>query len=144
MWALADAAEASGDLVGARIIVGDLRSALFAIRSVYQPHADALRTCSARLAHLLALTDERVQGGVLSPDAVLERYQAAVARDHAPSVGWSLALGAGFLVWIGATFLGLARLVPAADGALAWRAALPWLVTSALALALWLAGAALA
>lgn len=147
MWALADAAETAGDLVGARIIVGDLRGALFAIRSVYQPHPEALRECSARLAHLLAATDERVLAGELSVEAALPRYEAAVARDHAPAVGWSVALGVGFVLWIAATFVGIARLVPSSeedDKVLRWRRALPWFAVSIGALALWLAGAGLA
>jgi len=144
MWALADAAEAENDPVGARVIVGDLRSALASIRSVYQPQAEALAACNERLAWLLAVTDERVRGGTLSPEAVLPQYQAAVLRDHAPAVGWSIVLGVGFLLWMGLALMGIVRLVPAVEGPLAWRSAAPWLVSSCTALGLWLTGAALA
>jgi hypothetical protein len=144
MWALADAAESAGDLVGARVIVGDLRSALFAVRSTYQPQSEALARCNERLAWLLAATDERVQSGVLSPESVLPSYQQAVRRDHAPAVGWSLALGVGFLLWVILSVTGIVRLVPTHEMPLAWRAAAPWLLSSAGALALWMAGAALA
>lgn len=140
LWSLADAAEAAGDPIGARIIVADLRSALFSTRTLYQPHAVELALCNERLALLLAATDERVRGGVLSAESVLPRYREAVGRDHAPSVAWSLALGFGFLVWIASTLLAIAQLVPHDAGALQWRRAAPWLGVSFTSLVLWLAG----
>ena len=63
---------------------------------------------------------------------------------HAPAVGWSLALGLGFLAWIGATLVGIVRLVPRDEGPLRWRAAAPWAVGSLVALVAWLLGAGLA
>lgn len=146
MWSLADEARSAGDLVGARIIIGDLRASLFAIRTFYQPHRHELKLANERLARLLAETDERVRGGVLGPEAVLPRYQEAVALDHAPSVPWSLALGVGFLLWIATSLVAIVRLVPA-DGTadpLRWRSAAPWLAAAVLSLVVWLAGAALA
>lgn len=145
LWALADAAEATGDLVGARILVGDLRGALYAIRHVVQPHETEVRQCDERLARLLAATDERVLRGELSPETVYPAYREDTARDHAPAVGWSLALGLGFLGWIGTTIVGIRRLVPPDDAAsLRWRPAAPWAAASLACLTLWMLGAALA
>ena len=143
MWALAQARLDTGDRVGARMIVGELRSALYAIRSVYQPHEKELRICDLQLAELLALTDERVAEGRVSASAALEEYRVATARDHAPSVGWSLALTLGFLGWIAATGIAIVRLVPD-DGPYRWKRALPWIGLSGVCLATWMFGAALA
>ena len=145
LWALADEAEAAGDLVRARIIVGNLRGALYAIRNVYQPHEEEVRLCDERLALLLARTDERVLAGQLSAETVLPGYREDTARDHAPAVGWSLALGLGFVAWIATTLVAIRRLVPDADEApLRWRAAAPWGAAAAACLATWMLGAALA
>lgn len=145
MWAIADAHEAAGDLVGARIVIGDLRGALYAIRHVTQPHAAEVRMCDRRLAQLLAATDERVVRGNLGLSTVLPTYEAATARDHAPNVGWSLALSLGFVGWLLFTALTLFRLAPATpEGPFAWRRSLPWAALSLASLTLWLLGALLA
>ncbi len=146
MWALADAAQQKNDFVGARIIVSDLRGALYGIRHVAQPHQEELALCNKRLADLLAHTDERVLGGKMSVETVRPRYSEDVERDHAPSVPWALALGLGFLGWILATFTALKRLSKksAPPKGLRWKAALPWFAVSIVFLATWLAGAALA
>ena len=113
--------------------------------SYNQPHADILPLVDDRLAALLAQTDERVLAGTLDLMSAYEEFKVDVARDHSPSVGWSLALGLGFLGWVAATFLFLIRLTSGELGApLCWRRAWPWAATSAACAAIWLAGAALA
>ncbi len=143
MWALAEQAEERGDLVAARTIVGNLRGALYSIRSVYQPHEGALRICDEHLAKLLAATDERVTTGRMDLEDARAEFKVDVSRDHAPAVGWSLALGLGFLGWVFTTLVFLRRLLAPEDG-LAWRQSLPWAALAVACAALWLAGAALA
>jgi hypothetical protein len=143
MWELADEAEAAGDWVAARTIVSNLRGALYGVRSFYQPHAEIVAAADERLAALLAQTDERVLAGTLDLMTAFEEFRADVARDHAPSVPWSLALGLGFLGWVAASFLFLTRLTSGALGApLQWRRAWPWGAASLACATIWLAGAA--
>lgn len=118
-----------------------LRSALFAVRSFYQPYPDKIDLANGHIARLMAAQE--------APDPALLAEREAhhltlLARDHAPNVGWSLLAVLSFLAWGGALLMFAAHAFDPDTGALKVPAARRWGLTFVAAYALWVTGLLLA
>ncbi len=103
LWEIATAAEQRQDLPLALQAYRALRSALYAVESVYIPHQAWIPRCEERIAWLMA---QRQQ--VSDPaqrEAEIARFTSMLQRDTSPHLGWSIVMEIGFLGWIGATLL---------------------------------------
>lgn len=132
------AAEKQGDLPTALAAHRAIRSAILGARSFYTPHADRLAVANRHLARLSAV----VQGEKQSSEAraKLEAWHlAALRRDTAPSVGWSILAVLGFLGWVSAAFVFIYRAITPEDRLLT-RPALIWGGVILACLLLWLLG----
>lgn len=94
-------AEAAGDTATALRAWRGVRSSILATRSVYTPHADRLGPANARIAALMAA----IEGPRADPDKTEEQrrdwHLELLERPVGPSIAWSIAAIAGFLMWIG-------------------------------------------
>ncbi len=98
---IAEIARTSDDRALSLLAWREARSAILATRSVYTPHRALLAEANARIATLAAaLEPPSVDPG--ADEAARARWHAdRLARDDAPSVGWSLAALAGLALFVG-------------------------------------------
>ncbi len=137
--ALADRAEARGDLRLARRSLEAVRSGILATRSVYTPEAARLLPTNQRIASLLA----REEGPEADPgksEAERTAYHLALlAHDPLPSVGWSIVALAGFATFVlGAVALALRGI--GADDRLDRRASVRFAIAIVLGFSFFLVG----
>lgn len=131
-------AERQGDLPRALEAHRAIRSAILGARSFYTPHADRLAAANRHLARLSAAVQGEKQGA--EARAKLEAWHlAALRRDTAPSVGWSVLAVLGFLGWVSAAFVFIYRAITPEDQLLN-RPALIWGGVILVCLLLWLLG----
>jgi len=97
---MARAAEASGDLAGARAPLEAIRAALLGTRSLYTPYADRLPDVERRLAGIYA----RLEDPGVDPGASLEArtawHASKLARHPGPTIGYVLLALFGLAVWL--------------------------------------------
>ncbi len=137
--ALADRAEAAGDLRLARRALEAVRSGILTTRSVYTPEAARLGPTNARIATLLS----REEGPAADPGkSQAERaayHLALLERDLLPSVTWSLVALAGFATFVlGAVALALRGV--GADGHLDRQASLRFAIAIVVGFSFFLVG----
>jgi hypothetical protein len=108
--ALADAGRAGGP--DAPLAWQEVRAAILATRSFYTPHPELLNEANQALAQLMAERDSPARG----PVTARQKWHAErLARDEAPSVGWSLVAIFGLFAWIGAAVLFILRAIDDED-----------------------------
>lgn len=135
---LGTAAERQGDLARALDAHRAIRSAILGARSFYTPHQDRLGVANRNIARLSAA----VQGEKQSTEARarLEAWHlAALRKDTAPAVGWSVLAVLAFLGWVCAAFVFIYRAITP-DDRLLTRPALIWGAVILACLLLWLLG----
>ena len=98
---LGAAAEEEGDLETALAAWQGVRGSILATRSFYTPHEDRLEPANRHIASLM----QRMEGAAADPGKDAAAREAwhfeLLARDEAPSVGWTLVALVGFGLWIG-------------------------------------------
>ena len=98
---LAAASEESGDTITALAAWRGVRGSILATRSFFTPHGERLEPANRRIATLMAA----IEGEGADPGkTVAERtdwHYVLLARDEAPSLGWSVAALIGFGLWLG-------------------------------------------
>ena len=100
LCALADRAEARGDLRLARRALEAVRSGILATRSVYTPEAARLPPTNRRIATLLA-REEGATADQGKTEAERAAYHLALLEhDPLPSLAWSLVALAGFATFV--------------------------------------------
>jgi uncharacterized membrane protein YgcG len=98
LWSLGQSQEKEGHIGLALLAYRSIRSALYGIRSVYQPHADKIPAASQRIAALMA-GQEGAQTGTDRHQERVAHQLALLGVDHSPDVGWSLLAVLAFLAW---------------------------------------------
>lgn len=110
LWTIALQAEARGDRATALTAHRDLRGAIYATRSLYDPFGHRLNAVNRRLARLTA---EQQLSQASARGRNLETLEADHLRllelDPTPAPGWSLVVVLGFLGWVGGAFALIAR-----------------------------------
>ena len=135
---LGAAAERQGDLPRALEAHRAVRSAILGARSFYTPHRDRLAAANGAIARLSAAVQGEKQGA--EARARLEAWHlAALRRDTAPAVGWSVLAVLAFLGWVSAAFVFIYRAITP-DDRLLTRPALIWGAVILACLLLWLLG----
>ena len=97
---LGTAAEEEGDLATALAAWQGVRGSILATRSFYTPHADRLEPANRHIASLMS----RLEGNAAAGQDAAAReawHFDLLARDEAPSVGWTLVALLGFAIWVG-------------------------------------------
>jgi hypothetical protein len=84
----------------------EVRSAILATRSFYTPHPELLAEANQAIAQLMAERDLPSRGSL---EARRAWHASRLAKDDAPSVGWSLIALLGLGLWIGAAILFILR-----------------------------------
>lgn len=122
-----------------------LRSALYGVRSLYQPYPDRIDTANGHIARLMAR--EELGGGPSTPDpaslaAEQKRLEAhhreLLERDHAPQPGLSLLAVSAFLLWCWGLFMLAIRGFDDVTGALLRRPAARWATLVCAAAVVWM------
>lgn len=136
---LGAAAEEEGDFETALAAWQGVRGSILATRSFFTPHEERLEPANRRIASLM----QRLEGEAADPGADAATREAwhyeLLARDEAPSVGWTLFALLGFAAWIGGGVLFALRGVGPEDR-LAARAATSAGVLVLAGLLVWLLG----
>ena len=113
--AIAERAEAGGEIRGARRAREAERAAILETRSFYTPFADRLALANRHIAALLA----REEGDGADPGKTeTERaawHQALLDRDEAPRPGWTALALLGFCGWVAGALAFLTRGLDADD-----------------------------
>ena len=113
--AMAAAAEQEGDLATALAAWQGVRGSILATRSFYTPHDERLDPANRHIASLM----QRLEGDAADPGKGAAEREAwhyeLLARDEAPSVGWTLVALLGFALWIGGGVLFALRGVSSED-----------------------------
>src|SRR5690606_36113440 len=119
---LGAAAERDGDLDLALAAWRGVRGSILATRSFYTPHEERLEPANRRVAALMARVAAASPADPLaaaaeeqSPAEIEALHRELLARDEAPSVGWTALALLGFLLWIGGGVLFALRGVSAED-----------------------------
>jgi hypothetical protein len=133
---LAVAAEGHGDDEVALEAWRAIRSSALSTRSFFSPFETERLAADARIAVLMAKADG---GG----EAKRAWHAAALARDEAPNVAWTLMALAGFAAWVGGGFW-LATHGWTREDVLVKRTAARSALAIVLGLAAWMVGLALA
>ncbi len=94
-------AEEEGDLPTALLAWQGVRGSVLATRSFYTPHEERLDPANRHIASLM----QRLEGAAADPGKSAAEREAwhhdLLARDEAPSVGWTVVALLGFAIWIG-------------------------------------------
>jgi hypothetical protein len=101
---VARAADAAGDRDLALEAWRAVRSSALATRSFYTPYRQELETANARIAKLMAATEDPTLAPGQDEAARTAWHLALLARDEAPSVAWSIFAILGFFTWVGGGF----------------------------------------
>jgi hypothetical protein len=91
--------DAEGELYAWRI----LRSALYSVRHVRQPHADVIALCDQRIAELMA--GKKGEPGTEEFEAEKQERYARLTKKVGPKTGYALLAEAGFIGWVVAALL---------------------------------------
>jgi hypothetical protein len=135
---LGTAAERRGDLRVALSAWEGVRGSILATRSFYVPEEDRLEPANRHIAGLLAHLETQPPQGMSTADLAAWHY-GLLARDEAPSVGWTALALLGFLTWIGGGVLFAIRGV-SRDDRLVRRPAVVAGVAVMVGLVVWLLG----
>jgi hypothetical protein len=146
LQALAVAATERGDVLEARFCYEELRSGFLSVRGLWQPGRRFITAAEEGLVPLM-LADDR--GAWPDPSLAAAAREAEVravlASREDPALLWVLAMGLGYLVWLGAAAMAILQGVPARDGVPArWGMIARWGLVSIAGFVLWSAGVALA
>ncbi len=98
---LAQAAESQGDAKTALAAWRGIRGSILATRSFYTPHSDRLEPANRNIARLMAAAEGNKADPTKTEAERAEWHYSLLARDEAPSVGWTLLALLGFATWIG-------------------------------------------
>jgi hypothetical protein len=102
--ALGQAAETAGDRDLALAAWTGVRSSALATRWLTVPHADRLAVANQHIATLMAAAEAADPAAGATVPARRAWHLAALERDDAPSVAWSIFAVLGFLTWVGGGF----------------------------------------
>lgn len=115
-----------------------MRGSIYAVRSVYLPHAFWLEKVNARIAELRTAEELRsVPTKNLSE--VLAFHQAKLNIDQGPNLGWSLILELGFFGWI-ISVVGFIWKGFDSRGVMYPRPSVPWIFGIILSFGIWIIG----
>lgn len=136
---LAGRAEKQGDLETALAAWEGVRGSILATRSFYTPEEERLDPANHHIAELMARREgAAADAGKTAAQRAAWHYDL-LARDEAPSVGWTLLALLGFAVWLGGGVLFAMRGISPEDKLVA-RAATTSGILVAVGLFLWLLG----
>jgi hypothetical protein len=100
LLAIGAAAEENGETARALSAYRSVRAGVMAGRSLWIPHAEALRDADERIAHLMASGDVPPMDARLTEPEREARYLALLEEDRDPTLGWALLALLGFGLWI--------------------------------------------
>jgi hypothetical protein len=136
---LATQAASAGDRATALAAWQGVRSSILATRSFYTPQSDRLEPANRAIAALMAAAEPDLAAPTSSPAEREAWHYQMLARDEAPSVGWSVLALLGFAAWIGGAALFAWRAVDK-DDRLVQRPALVSALVVAGGLIIWMVG----
>jgi hypothetical protein len=137
--AAGQAADQAGDLTRALAAWSAVRSSVLSTRSFYTPFPTRLAQANERIAALMARQEKAADPGK-DEEARRAWHAGLLARDDAPSVGWSIIALLGFALWVGGGFLFSWRGVSATGDRLDRKTAARAGVMIALGLVVWMLG----
>jgi len=125
-----------GSLKEAELALSRMRAGLYGARSFYTPRKDLISRAEPHLAELLARRKlgPAAEGPALQ--AKIDAYLEIMRRPSRPATRPALAASGGFIIWIAAALVFIARFARDGIGLRAW----PWALVWALGFVLWVWG----